>query len=58
VGYQVLKVLRISVGGDNVTNTYSTKTRPDLTDSSRFANDSYQMGFQGAYYGARMNIQF
>jgi iron complex outermembrane receptor protein len=58
VGYQVLKALRISVGGDNVTNTYPTKTRPDLTDSGRFAYDNYQMGFQGAYYYARMNIQF
>ena len=58
VGYQILKQFRISVGGDNVTNTYPTQTRPDLTDSGRFAYDNYQMGFQGAYYYARMNFQF
>lgn len=58
VGYQVLKALRISVGGDNVTNTYPTRTRADLTDSGRFAYNNYQMGFQGAYYYARLNVQF
>jgi iron complex outermembrane receptor protein len=58
VGYQLLKAMRISVGGDNVTNTYPTRTRADLTDSGRFAYDNYQMGFQGAYYYARMNFQF
>lgn len=58
VGYQLLKAFRISVGGDNVTNTYPTRTRADLTDSGRFAYNNYQMGFQGAYYYARMNFQF
>ncbi len=58
IGYQVFKAVRVSVGGDNVTNTYPTKTRADLTDSGRFAYDNYQMGFQGAYYYARMNFQF
>ena len=58
VGYQILKQLRLSVGGDNVTNAYPTLTLPDLTDSNRFAYDNFQMGFQGAYYYARMNIQF
>ena len=58
VGYQLLKQARLSIGGDNVTNTYPTRTRADLTDSGRFAYDNYQMGFQGAYYYARLNVQF
>ncbi|MFD2570679.1 TonB-dependent receptor domain-containing protein [Spirosoma soli] len=58
VGYQLLKAVRLSIGGDNVTNTYPTRTRADLTDSGRFAYDNYQMGFQGAYYYARLNVQF
>lgn len=58
LGYQVLKGFRLSVGGDNITNTYPTRTRADLTDSGRFAYDNYQMGFQGAYYYARLNFQF
>jgi iron complex outermembrane recepter protein len=58
LGYQILKQLRLSVGGDNITNAYPTLALPDLTDSNRFAYENYQMGFQGAYYYARMNIQF
>lgn len=58
VSYQVMKALRVSIGGDNVTNTYPTRTRADLTDSGRFAYDNYQMGYQGAYYYARLSFQF
>ncbi len=56
VSYQLIKQLRLSIGGDNVTNAYPTKTRTDLTDSGRFAYDNYQMGYQGAYYYARLSF--
>lgn len=58
VSYQIVKALRVSIGGDNVTNTYPTRTRTDLTDSGRFAYDNYQMGYQGAYYYARLGFTF
>jgi iron complex outermembrane receptor protein len=58
LGYELIKGLKLSVGGDNLFDVYPTRILPDLTDNNRFGYENYQMGFQGASYYARLNYKF
>ncbi|MDJ1472585.1 TonB-dependent receptor [Xanthocytophaga flava] len=58
VGYTIFKGLNLSVGGENIFDVYPTRILPALTDSNRFGYENYQMGFQGAYYYARLGFKF
>ncbi len=57
-GYTLIKGLNLSVGGENIFNAYPTRILPALTDSNRFGYENFQMGFQGAYYYARLGFKF
>ncbi len=58
VGYTIVKGLNLSIGGENVFDVYPTRILPALTDSNRFGYENFQMGFQGAYYYARLGFKF
>lgn len=57
LGYQLSKCLRITIGANNLLNTYPTQQFDGWTDQGGF-NDSVQMGSDGAYYFGRLNITF
>jgi len=57
VSYNVIKNLRITIGGNNILNTYPTPQFDGWTDQGGF-NDSVQMGSDGAYFFARLGFQF
>lgn len=58
LGYEFLKGMKLSVGGDNIFDVYPTRILPDLADNNRFGYENYQMGFQGANYYARLSFKF
>lgn len=57
LSYQLSKQLRITVGGNNITNAYPTPQFDGWTDQGGF-NDSVQMGADGAFFFGRLGINF
>jgi len=57
IGYRITDNLKITVGGNNIFNTYPTPQFDGWTDQGGF-NDSVQMGSDGAYYFGRIGFKF
>ena len=57
VGYDITKNLRLTLGANNLLNTYPTPQFDGWTDQGGF-NDSVQMGADGAYFFGRLGIRF
>ncbi len=57
LSYGITDAFRISVGANNLLNTYPTPQFDGWTDQGGF-NDSVQMGSDGAYYFARLGVSF
>ncbi len=57
LGYQLTKNFKITLGGNNILNTYPTPQFDGWTDQGGF-NDSVQMGSDGAYFFGRIGFQF
>ena len=57
VGYALTDKLKITVGANNVLNTYPTPQFDGWTDQGGFS-DSVQMGSDGAFYFARVGFKF
>lgn len=57
VGYAVTDKMKITVGANNLLNTYPTPQFDGWTDQGGFS-DSVQMGSDGAYYFARLGFRF
>jgi iron complex outermembrane recepter protein len=61
VGYQLTKELQLTIGGDNVFDTYPDKnTRPNNISLGRFVynRNVSQFGWNGAFYYAKLNLTF
>lgn len=57
LGYRITKGLKLTLGANNLLNTYPTQQFDGWTDQGGF-NDSVQMGSDGAYYFGRVNFNF
>jgi iron complex outermembrane receptor protein len=57
IGYELCKNIGLTIGGNNILNTYPTQQYDGWTDQGGF-NDSVQMGSDGAYFFGRVNINF
>ena len=57
LGYHFWEKLTLTLGGDNILNQYPDHHDPALTESGGIW-DAVQMGFSGAYYYARLGINF
>lgn len=57
VGFDLTKNLKLTIGGNNILNTYPTPQFDGWTDQGGF-NDSVQMGSDGAYLFGRLGIKF
>jgi len=57
LSYALTPGLRLTVGGNNIFNTYPTPQFDGWTDQGGF-NDSVQMGSDGAYFFARLGFRF
>ncbi len=56
IGYLLTSKLRITIGANNLLNTYPTPQFDGWTDQGGF-NDSVQMGSDGAFYFARLGFK-
>ncbi|MDQ3016014.1 MAG: TonB-dependent receptor, partial [Bacteroidota bacterium] len=56
VGYLLTSKIRLTVGANNLLNTYPTPQFDGWTDQGGF-NDSVQMGSDGAFYFARLGFK-
>ncbi len=56
IGYK-FKNAQLTIGGNNVLNTYPDQQDPALTESGGLW-DAAQMGFSGAYYYTRLSFKF
>ncbi|AXT49957.1 TonB-dependent receptor [Aquimarina sp. BL5] len=56
VGYELTDQLKLTIGGNNITNEYPDQ-QDDLTEAGGYW-DAVQMGFSGAYYYARLDFNF
>ena len=54
--YQFSKSLTLTIGGNNILNTYATSQFDGWTDQGGFA-DSVQMGSDGAYFFGRLSFK-
>lgn len=57
LGYRFTKGLKLTLGANNLLNTYPTQQFDGWTDQGGF-NDSVQMGSDGAYFFGRVNFDF
>lgn len=57
LGYQLSKGLKLTIGSNNLLNTYPTPQFDGWTDQGGF-NDSVQMGADGAFFFARLGFTF
>lgn len=57
VGYALTNQLKLTVGANNILNTYPTPQFDGWTDQGGFS-DSVQMGSDGAFYFARLGFKF
>jgi len=57
VGYALTNKLKLTVGANNLLNTYPTPQFDGWTDQGGFS-DSVQMGSDGAFYFARLGFKF
>ena len=57
LGYKLSDHLKITIGGNNITNEYPDQQSDGETESGGYW-DSVQMGFGGAYYYARLDFDF
>lgn len=55
--YALSKKFKVTIGGNNILNTYPTPQFDGWTDQGGFA-DSVQMGSDGAYFFARLGFRF
>lgn len=56
-GFQFTEGLKLTIGSNNLLNTYPTPQFDGWTDQGGF-NDSVQMGSDGAYFFARLGFKF
>ncbi len=57
VRYAFTKNVNLTIGSSNLFNVYPDKSTPSLTESGG-AWDPVQMGFNGAFYFAKLNLKF
>lgn len=57
VRYNFTKNVNLTIGSSNLFNVYPDKSSPSLTESGG-AWDPVQMGFNGAFYFAKLNLKF
>ncbi|WP_128543903.1 TonB-dependent receptor [Larkinella soli] len=57
IAYRITPGLGLTVGGSNIFNVYPTQSNPLLTESGG-AWDPVQMGFNGAFWFAKLNVRF
>ena len=55
--YQVTENVTMTIGGSNIFDAYPNKQNPDETETGGLY-ESVQMGFNGAYYYARVSMTF
>lgn len=58
VGYQFTKQLKLTLGSNNLFNVYPTKQDESGNTEAGGYYDAVQMGFNGAYYYARLGFNF
>ncbi len=58
LGYQLTKQLKLTVGSNNLFNVYPTKQDESGNTEAAGYWDAVQMGFNGAYYYARLGFNF
>ncbi|HET9622566.1 MAG TPA: TonB-dependent receptor, partial [Kofleriaceae bacterium] len=61
VGYQLTKYLQLTIGGDNLLNTFPDKnTKPNNLSLNRFIynRNVSQFGFNGGFYYAKLELTF
>ena len=56
IRYTLTKNLKLTIGGNNIFNTYPTPQYDGWTDQGGF-NDSVQMGSDGAYFFSRLGVR-
>lgn len=56
-GWKLTDNLRLTIGGNNIFNTYPTQQNDGETEAGGYW-DSVQMGFSGAYYYGRLGLTF
>ncbi|WP_299252138.1 TonB-dependent receptor [uncultured Aquimarina sp.] len=57
LGYKLSENLKVTIGGNNITNEYPDQQDDGETEAGGYW-DSVQMGFGGAYYYARLDFNF
>ncbi len=57
IGYRLNSNIKLTIGGNNILNTYPTQQYDGWTDQGGF-NDSVQMGSDGAYFFGRLGVNF
>lgn len=57
LGYRIMDGLKLTLGANNLLNTYPTQQFDGWTDQGGF-NDSVQMGSDGTYFFGRVNFNF
>ncbi|WP_299437166.1 TonB-dependent receptor [uncultured Aquimarina sp.] len=57
VGYKLSDQLKLTIGGNNITNEYPDQQNDGETEAGGYW-DSVQMGFGGAFYYARLDFSF
>ncbi|MHA7059091.1 TonB-dependent receptor [Aquimarina sp. M1] len=57
VGYDLTENLKITIGGNNITNEYPDQQNDGNTEAGGYW-DAVQMGFSGAYYYTRLDFNF
>ena len=57
-GYQINKQLKLTLGSNNLFNIYPTKQDESGNTEAGGYWDAVQMGFNGAYYYARLGFTF
>ncbi len=58
LGYQITKQLKLTLGSNNLFNIYPTKQDESGNTEAAGYWDAVQMGFNGAYYYARLGFNF
>ncbi|WP_108804021.1 TonB-dependent receptor [Aquimarina sp. Aq107] len=57
LGYKLSDQLKLTIGGNNITNEYPDQQNDGETEAGGYW-DAVQMGFGGAYYYARLDFSF
>ncbi len=57
LGYSLTDNLKLTIGGNNITNEYPDQQNDGETEAGGYW-DAVQMGFSGAYYYARLDFNF